>query len=121
MFTWDWMCKHTVFFTLRASQAAQGTGSTGRQAAQEDRQHREQAAQEDRQHRKTGSTGRQAAGSTRAYCTICSHGAQLHHQSILHNLFTVACSAQLHHQSILHNLFTVACSAQPQGVLSPVG
>ena len=97
MFVWDWMCKHTVFFTLRASQAAQGTGSTG------NRQHREQAAQEDRQHRKTGSTGRQAAGSTRAYCTICSHGAQLHHQSIL------------------HNLFTVTCSAQPQGVLSPVG
>ena len=23
MFTWDWACKHTVFFTLRASQAAQ--------------------------------------------------------------------------------------------------
>ena len=82
MFTWDWVCKHTVFFTL----------STGRQAAQEDRQHR-----------KTGSTGRQAAGSTRALCTICSHGAQLHHQSFV------------------HNLFTVACSAQPQGVLSPVG
>ena len=45
MFTWDWVCKHTVFFTLRASQAAQEdrqhrkTGSTGRQAAQEDRQH----------------------------------------------------------------------------------
>ena len=81
MFTWDWMCKHTVFFTLRA---LQGTGSTG------NRQHREQAAQG------TGS-------APRALCTICSHGTQLHHQSIL------------------HNLFTVACSAQPQGVLSPVG
>ena len=71
MFTWDWVCKHTVFFTLRASQ-------------------------EDRLHRKTGS-------APRALCTICSHGTQLHHQSFV------------------HNLFTVTCSAQPQGVLSPVG
>ena len=70
MFTWDWMCKHTVFLLsgLHREQAAQGTGS-----------------------------------APRALCTICSHGTQLHHQSIL------------------HNLFTVACSAQPQGVLSPVG
>ena len=60
MFTWDWACKHTVFFYSQGftgRQAAQEdrqhrkTGSTGRQAAQEDRQHREQAAQEDRQHR----------------------------------------------------------------------
>ena len=113
MFTWDWVCKHTVFFTLMASQAAQGTGSTGNrqhreQAAQEDRQHREQAAQEDRQHRKTGSTGRQAAQEDRqhreqaaqedrqhpqTFCTICSqwhaasppeHIAQFVHSGMQH-------------------------------------
>ena len=86
MFTWDWVCKHAVFLLSGL-------------------------------HRKTGFTGRQAAPpehfaqfvhmahsfTPRAYCTICSHGAQLHHQSSV------------------HNLFTVACSAQPQGVLSPVG
>ena len=77
MFAWGEGCKHTVFLALRASQAA---GSTG------NRQHREQAAQGtgstgDRQHRETGSTGstgRQGAQGDRQ------------HQSILHNLFTVA-------------------------------
>ena len=105
MFTWDWVCKHTVFFTLRASQAAQEdrqhrkTGSTGRQAAQGTGSTGRQAAQEDRQHRKTGSTGRQAAQedrqqaapehiaqfvhmahsfTTRAFCTICSQWHAAH-------------------------------------------
>ena len=82
MFTWDWACKHTVFFYSQ--------GFTGRQAAQEDRQHR-----------KTGSTGRQAAQEDRQHREQAAGSRQ--------------------HQSILHNLFTVACSAQPQGVLSPVG
>ena len=99
MFTWDWVYKHTVFYSQ---------GFTGRQASQEDRlhrktgstgnrQHREQAAQGtgstgNRQHRKTGFTGRQAAPpelcaqfvhmahsfTTRAYCTICSQWHAVH-------------------------------------------
>ena len=102
MFTWDWACKHTVFFYSQGftgRQAAQEdrqhrkTGSTGRQAAQEDRQHREQAAQEDRQHREQAAQeDRQQAApehiaqfvhmahsfTTRAYCTICSQWHAAH-------------------------------------------
>ena len=80
MFTWGKGCKHTVFFVLRG-QAAQRASST------EGRQHRGQAAQRASSTEGKGLSGQRAL---RALCTICSHGAQLHHQSILHNLFTVA-------------------------------
>ena len=51
MFTWDWVCKHTVFFTLRASQ--------------EDRQ---QAAPE----HIAQFVHMAHSFTTRAFCTICS-------------------------------------------------
>ena len=74
MFTWDWACKHTVFFTLRASQAAQ-----------EDRQHRKTGSTGNRQHREQAAPEHIAqfvhmahSFTTRAFCTICSQWHAAH-------------------------------------------
>ena len=70
MFTWDWVCKHTVFFYSQGFTGS--TGSTGRQAAQEDRQHRKTGSTGNRQHREQAAPpelcAQHAAHSLRASC-----------------------------------------------------